>query len=124
MNIFTTACVAGALTIAAALPANAFQFAMYEANFATELAPEQICSVSQAMGIVVDHEVKPVVTLPLRNGVHRFVGVSYATGRYVGASVTANGCNFNLVADVGMQRPYCEYLPRPSERCPTTFLAN
>jgi hypothetical protein len=102
-------------------PAVAIDLNSARGNLATELAPVESCTINQARHVMDDNDIKHVVTLPQTVKAMRFLGVSRQTGEMVGASVAILGCGLQVVTDIGMKRPWCEYLPSRSERCPTSF---
>ena len=90
-------------------------------GFATELEPAKSCSMGQARDILDSNDIKLLVTLPSTVNDMRFLGISRQTGDMVGASVAILGCGLQVVTEIGMKRPWCEYLPFKAERCPTSF---
>ncbi len=80
------------------------------------LAPAETCDANRAQGVMVrTGNIKPAIQLPDTADAIRFLGVSYQTGAWVGASVAKVGCGLTVVSDVGSRRPWCSYLPTP---CP------
>lgn len=105
-------------------PAAAIDLKGTTGGFATELAPAKSCTVGEALRVLEANDIKPAVTLPATVNAMRFLGVSRQTGDMVGASVATIGCGLQVVTNIGMKRPWCEYLPFKAERCPTSFSRN
>lgn len=90
-------------------------------GFATELQPADSCTMGEARRIMDRSDIKLLVTMPSTVNEMRFLGISRQNGNIVGASVAIVGCGLQVVTEVGMKRPWCEYLPFKAERCPTSF---
>lgn len=105
-------------------PAAAIDLKGTTGDFATELEPAKSCTTGEARRVMDRNDIKLVVTLPSTVNAMRFLGVSRQTGEMVGASVAILGCGLQVVTNIGMKRPWCEYLPFKAERCPTSFSRN
>jgi hypothetical protein len=113
--------VAAILLAASPAVAGTFDAGLDRANINAAFEPAQLCTLNQAKGVLVRNHVKPIFTLPTSGGIFRFLGTSTQTGAIVGAAVDAVGCGFTLVLELHMKHPWCQYLPNPSERCPTSM---
>ena len=121
MNRTIFAIFAGCVLALVVSPATAIDRKGTVGGFATELEPADSCTMGQARDVMDRSDIKLLVTLPSTVNAMRFLGVSRQTGDMVGASVAILGCGLQVVTEIGMKRPWCEYLPFKADRCPTSF---
>jgi hypothetical protein len=122
MNPIAALGLALALTSVAAAPAAAFDFSTVRGAPALELQRADVCTFNEAMGTLRRAGYKEVADLPAVPGSPwRFIVFAPSPDGYGGLNVDASTCALQFVADIAMKRPWCEYHPVISHRCPTAF---
>jgi hypothetical protein len=110
------ALLAATLTIALTMGAALAGPGDVRGGVSKELAPVEACTYNAAMITLRRQGFKVLQELPLSVTAFRFLGAKPELGEWVGASVDRTTCAVTFLTNLGMRRPWCEYLPRP---CPT-----
>jgi hypothetical protein len=85
---------------------------------AYEADPAQGCSRDDALEMLSNEGLAPVVELPLLPEVFRFIARTAVGKGLVAAMVTREKCRLRTDGPVLRKRPWCEYVPGPAPRCP------